>query len=96
MLLPTFVRPRDGTRRDTAPVDPIELELDDGDDELVTAFARVVRDLALERRDLTDPLTAIEADRRLAESLPDGTIEYRPAHLFTPPMWLVHREVAVP
>ena len=87
-----FVRPRDRWRPDTPSVDPIELDLDDGDDELVTAFARVVRDLALERRDLTDPLTAIEADRRLAESLPDGAVEYRPAHLFAPPMWLVHRE----
>ena len=95
MLVPTFVRRRDPTPGDTPLVDPIELELDDADDELVTAFARVVRDLALERRDLTDPLTAIEADRRLAESLPDGTVEYRPPHLFTPPMWLVHREVAL-
>ena len=86
---------RDTASRDTPSMDPIELDLDDGDDELVTAFARVVRDLALERRDLTDPLTAIEADRRLAESLPDGAIEYQPAHLFTPPMWLVHREAAV-
>ena len=95
MLVSTFVRPPEPASRDTPPVDPIELELDDADDELVTAFARVVRDLALERRDLTDPLTAIEADRRLAESLPDGTVEYRPPHLFTPPMWLVHREVAL-
>jgi hypothetical protein len=75
-------------------VDAIELDLDPGDEELVNAFARVVRDLALERLDLTDPLTAIEADRRLAQSVPDGTIQFVPAHLLAPPVWSVHRDVA--
>ena len=74
-------------------MDAIELDLDPGDEELVNAFARVVRDLALERLDLTDPLTAIEADRRLAQSVPDGTIQFVPAHLLTPPVWSVHRDV---
>ena len=73
-------------------MDAIELDLDPGDEELVNAFARVVRDLALERLDLTDPLTAIEADRRLAQSVPDGTIQFVPAHLLTPPVWSVHRD----
>lgn len=75
-------------------MDAIELDLDPGDEELVNAFARVVRDLALERLDLTDPLTAIEADRRLAQSVPDGTVQFVPAHLLTPPLWSVHRDVA--
>ena len=73
-------------------MDAIELDLDGADDELVRAFAGVVRDLALERRDLTDPLTAIEADRRLAELLPGGAVEYLPPHLLTPPVWSVHRD----
>jgi hypothetical protein len=74
-------------------VEEIELDLDTTDDELVSAFAVVVRDLALERLDLTDPLTAIEADRRLAERVPDGTVEYlAPAALLAPPTWLVHRD----
>jgi hypothetical protein len=75
-------------------MDAIELDLDPGDEELVNAFARVVRDLALERLDLTDPLTAIEADRRLAQSVPDGTIQFVPAYLLAPPVWSVHRDVA--
>jgi len=73
-------------------VDPIELDLDPGDEELVTAFAVVVRDLALERLDLTDPLTAIEADRRLAQTIPDSAVEFVPAHLLAPPVWSVHRD----
>jgi hypothetical protein len=73
-------------------VDSIELDLDSADDELVSAFAVVVRDLALERRDLTDPLTAIEADRRLAERVPDGAIDFVPSALLAPPVWSVHRD----
>jgi hypothetical protein len=73
-------------------VDTIELDLDAADDELVSAFATVVRDLALERRDLSDPLTAIEADRRLAEQVPDGAVEYVPSTLLEPPVWSVHRD----
>ena len=73
-------------------MDAIELDLDAADDELVSAFAGVVRDLALERRDLTDPLTAIEADRRLAERIPDGAVEYLPSALLAPPVWSVHRD----
>jgi hypothetical protein len=73
-------------------VDTIELDLDAADDELVSAFAVVVRDLALERRDLTDPLTAIEADRRLAERVPDGAIDFVPSALLAPPVWSVHRD----
>lgn len=73
-------------------MDAIELDLDSADDELVSAFALVVRDLALERRDLTDPLTAIEADRRLAQRVPDGTVEFHPAALLAPPIWSVHRD----
>ena len=73
-------------------VDAIELDLDPGDEELVTAFARVVRDLALERLDLTDPLTAIEADRRLSQTVPDSAVEFVPAHLLTPPVWSVRRD----
>ncbi len=75
-------------------MDTIELDLDAADDELVSAFAGVVRDLALERRDLTDPLTAIEADRRLAQRVPDGAVEYLPAALLAPPIWSVHRDGA--
>jgi hypothetical protein len=75
-------------------VDTIELDLDDADDELVSAFAAVVRDLALERRDLADPLTAIEADRRLAEHVPDGAVQYVPSTLLAPPVWSVHRDGA--
>lgn len=78
----------------TLRVDAIELDLDPADEELVTAFARVVRDLALERHDLTDPLTAIEADRRLAQWVPDGAVEFVPAHLLAPPVWSVHRDGA--
>jgi hypothetical protein len=73
-------------------MDAIELDLDGADDELVRAFAVVVRDLALERRDLTDPLTAIEADRRLGERLPGGSVEYVPSPLLAPPVWAVHRD----
>jgi hypothetical protein len=73
-------------------VDAIELELDPGDEELVSAFALVVRELALERHDLTDPLTAIEADRRLSQTVPDGAVQFVPAHLLTPPVWSVHRD----
>jgi hypothetical protein len=73
-------------------VDAIELDLDPGDEELVSAFARVVRDLALERHDLTDPLTAIEADRRLSQTVPDGAVQFVPAHLLAPPVWSVHRD----
>jgi hypothetical protein len=73
-------------------VDAIELDLDPGDEELVTAFALVVRDLALERLDLTDPLTAIEADRRLAQTIPDSAVEFVAAHLLAPPVWSVHRD----
>jgi hypothetical protein len=76
-------------------VDSIELDLDSADDELVSAFAVVVRDLALERRDLTDPLTAIEADRRLAERVPDGAIDFVPSALLAPPVWSVHRDGVV-
>lgn len=75
-------------------VDAIELDLDAADDELVRAFARIVRDLALERRDLADPLTAIEADRRLGERVPGGAVEYLPSQLLAPPVWSVHREIA--
>jgi hypothetical protein len=73
-------------------MEAIELDLDPADDELVAAFAGIVRELALERLDLTDPLTAIEADRRLAARVPDGAVEFAPAHLLTPPMWSVHRD----
>ena len=73
-------------------MDAIELDLDPGDEELVTAFATVVRDLALERLDLTDPLTAIEADRRLSQTIPDSAVQFVPAHLLTPPVWSVHRD----
>ncbi len=76
-------------------MDSIELDLDSADDELVSAFAVVVRDLALERRDLTDPLTAIEADRRLAERVPDGAIDFVPSALLAPPVWSVHRDGVV-
>ncbi len=75
-------------------MDAIELDLDPGDEELVSAFARVVRDLALERLDLTDPLTAIEADRRLSQTVPDGAVQFVPAHLLDPPVWSVHRDEA--
>lgn len=74
-------------------MDTIELDLDGADDELVSAFAVVVRDLALERRDMADPLTAIEADRRLAERVPGGTIEYSAPAVFAPPVWTVQRDV---
>ncbi len=60
----------------TPAVDAIELHRDAADHELVRAFAAVVRDLALERRDLTDPLTAIEADRLLAEQVAGGAVEF--------------------
>ena len=73
-------------------MEAIELDLDPADDELVVAFAAVVRDLALERLDLTDPLTAIEADRRLAQRVPHGAVDFLPAHLLTPPVWSVYRE----
>ena len=73
-------------------MDAIELDLDPADEELVSAFAAVVRDLALERLDLTDPLTAIEADRRLAQWVPNGTVEFVRPHLLTPPVWSVHRD----
>ena len=73
-------------------MDAIEVDLDDADDELVSAFASVVRELALERRDLTDPLTAIEADRLLGEQVPGGSVEYLPSQLFAPPVWSVHRD----
>lgn len=73
-------------------MDPIELDLDSADDELVAAFAGVVRDLALERLDLTDPLTAIEADRRLGELLPGGSVEFVSRPLLAPPVWAVHRD----
>jgi hypothetical protein len=73
-------------------MDPIRLDLDEADAELVDAVARIVRELALERRDLTDPLTAIEADRRLGESVPGGAVEFVPAHLLAPPVWSVHRD----
>ena len=73
-------------------MDAIELDLDSADDELVAAFAGVVRDLALERRDLTDPLTAIEADRRLGERLPGGAVELVSRTLLAPPVWAVHRD----
>ena len=75
-------------------MDAIELDLDPGDEELVTAFATVVRDLALERLDLTDPLTAIEADRRLSQTIPDSAVQFVPAYLLTPPVWSVHRDGA--
>ena len=75
-------------------MDAIELDLDPGDEELVTAFATVVRDLALERLDLTDPLTAIEADRRLSQTIPDSAVQFVAAHLLTPPVWSVHRDGA--
>ena len=73
-------------------MDAIELDLDAADDELVRAFAGVVRDLALERKDLTDPLTAIEADRRLAQRCPGGAVEFVPSPLLAPPVWSVHRD----
>jgi hypothetical protein len=73
-------------------MDAIELELDPNDDELATAFAGVVRDLALERRDLTDPLTAIEADRRLGQRCPGGSVEFSAPNLLAPPIWSVQRE----
>jgi hypothetical protein len=72
-------------------MDEIELELDRADHELVRAFAVVVHDLAQERRDLTDPLTAIEADRRLGERCPGSAIEFVPPALLAPPLWCVHR-----
>lgn len=72
-------------------MDQIELELDTADEELVSAFATVVRDLALERRDMADPMTAVEADRRLGEQVTGGAVEYVPSALFRPPIWLVHR-----
>ena len=73
-------------------MDAIELDMDGADDELVRAFAVVVRDLALERLDLTDPLTAIEADRRLGECCPGGSVEFVPPALLAPPVWSVHRD----
>jgi len=75
-------------------MEAIELDLDPADDELVVAFAGVVRDLALERLDLRDPLTAIEADRRLGEQIPDGTVEFLPARILAPPVWSVHRDAS--
>ncbi len=77
--------------RQTAAVNAIELDLDAADDELVRAFAAIVRELALERRDMADPLTAIEADRRLGEQVPGGSVAYLPSQLFAPPVWSVYR-----
>lgn len=77
-------------------MEAIELDLDPADDELVAAFAGVVRDLALERLDLTDPLTAIEADRRLGQQLPDGAVEFVAPALLAPPVWSVHRDGVKP
>ena len=73
-------------------MDAIELDMDGADDELVTAFALVVRDLARERLDLTDPLTAIEADRRLAERCPGCAVEFVPPALLAPAVWSVRRD----
>jgi hypothetical protein len=73
-------------------MDAIELDLDPDDPELVCAVAEVVDRLTSEHRDLTDPLTAIEADRRIGDDLPDATIEYGPPGLLTLPFWRVRRD----
>jgi hypothetical protein len=73
-------------------MDTIELDLDPDDPELVCAVAEVVDSLTTERRDLTDPLTAIEADRRIGTDLPDATIEYGPPGLLKPPYWRIRRD----
>jgi hypothetical protein len=73
-------------------VDAIELDVDPDDDELIGALSDVVAGLALERHDLADPLTAIEADQRIGFELADASIEYEPAHLLEPPVWRIRRD----
>jgi hypothetical protein len=75
-------------------VDTIAFDIDPDDPELVGAVARVATALTRERQDLADPLTAIEADRRIGTSLPDASIEYEPAALLGTPVWRVRRDGA--
>ena len=74
------------------PVDAIELDVDPDDPELLGAVADVVSELTTEHHDLADPMTAFEADRRIAADMPDATIEYRPTGLLDPPVWRIRRD----
>ena len=73
-------------------MDAIELDVDPDDPELLGAVADVVDTLTTEHLDLADPLTAIEADRRIACDVPDATIEYQPSGLLDPPVWRIRRD----
>ena len=75
-------------------MDTIELDLDPDDPELVGAVSVVVSSLEQESLDLGDPMTAIEADRRIGSSLPDASIEYEPASLLGLPVWRIRRDGA--
>ena len=72
-------------------MDAIELDLDTSDPELLGAVAVVVRSLESERLDLADPLTAIEADRRIADELPDAVVHYENSGFLNPPVWRIRR-----
>jgi hypothetical protein len=72
-------------------MDAIELDLDTSDPELLGAIAVVVRSLEVERLDLADPLTAIEADRRIADELPDAVVHYENCGFLNPPVWRIRR-----
>jgi hypothetical protein len=73
-------------------VDAIELDVDPNDPELLGAVADVVDGLTTEHQDLADPMTAFEADRRIATDMPDATIEYQQAGLLDPPVWRIRRD----
>lgn len=77
---------------ETRGVDPIDLDVDSADPELVRAVADVVSSLTSEHHDLADPLTAIEADRRICCDVPDASIEYEAPGLFRPPVWRIRRD----
>jgi hypothetical protein len=74
------------------PVDAIELDVDPDDPELLGAVADVVDGLTTEHQDLADPMTAIEADRRIACDMPDARIEYQPTGFLDPPVWRIRRD----
>ncbi len=73
-------------------MDAIELDVDPDDPELLGAVADVVEGLTTEHLDLADPMTAFEADRRIATDMPDATIEYQATGLLDPPVWRIRRD----
>ena len=73
-------------------MDAIDIDISPNDPELLGAAAQVVDALTDERQDLADPMTAFEADRRIATDLPDATIEYLATGLLDPPIWRIRRE----